>query len=443
MRYLKTLALVFGLCTSGCMGQDAVVGNQNINGAVDQADGGNSEASVDDAGDGGAPSNDGSDATLDVATDTVNPPPDRPMVADGADVLGTDAQDAPDVTPVVDAPDAPSPVDVSDAGSDAQDAPDVSDVPIVMPRCGDMMCTPASGETCSSCTSDCGSCPPVDSGTDSGPVDTGADVSADHGTDSGPADTGADVPADMGSPPVCGDGTCNGVETCSSCMADCGRCDSGAPDTGPADTGVDVPTGCPTGLTYCGEFCRDFGTDTQNCGGCGNRCPNPTNGFATCDGTCGFACNTGYVRCGSGCVPTYPVLTHAFTGAIGAAMRHVDIRIAVDATPVTAYMLDACVGGLVAVSGGYHCQLDLARLLACRPWMNATYGPHFIFRDGAGAEIATSRTPGNPGATCYATLGSVPCITTTCNGRLYSDPVYLNMDGSTVYYNSAVTPACR
>ncbi len=30
--------------------------------------------------------------------------------------------------------------------------------------------------------------------------------------------------------PVCGDGTCNGVETCSDCASDCGNCPPGPPD---------------------------------------------------------------------------------------------------------------------------------------------------------------------------------------------------------------------
>lgn len=49
--------------------------------------------------------------------------------------------------------------------------------------CGDGTCT--NGETCASCSADCGSCPPVT---------------------------------------ICGDGACNGIETCSNCSSDCGSC---------------------------------------------------------------------------------------------------------------------------------------------------------------------------------------------------------------------------
>src|SRR5271154_603463 len=52
------------------------------------------------------------------------------------------------------------------------------------PYCGDGLC--ADTETCSSCPTDCGECPPPT--------------------------------------PVCGDGVCNGEETCSSCPCDCGQC---------------------------------------------------------------------------------------------------------------------------------------------------------------------------------------------------------------------------
>jgi len=49
--------------------------------------------------------------------------------------------------------------------------------------------------------------------------------------------------------------------------------------------------------------CTDLGTDVLNCGACGNSCPAPAHGWATCDGgTCGFACEAGHVACGGACV---------------------------------------------------------------------------------------------------------------------------------------------
>lgn len=90
------------------------------------------------------------------------------------------------------------------------------------PVCGNGSCE--SGETCSSCASDCGSCGPV-----------------------------------------CGDGTCNGTETCSSCSSDCGACSGGEPCT-PAAT---VTGGQSGGFSTTGAYC--FRTaDTVNGWGCSN-----------------------------------------------------------------------------------------------------------------------------------------------------------------------------
>ena len=58
------------------------------------------------------------------------------------------------------------------------------------PYCGDGSCN--NGETCSTCSADCGTC------------------------QTGGGDTGDDS--------ICGDGTCDADETCSSCPSDCGSC---------------------------------------------------------------------------------------------------------------------------------------------------------------------------------------------------------------------------
>ena len=59
-------------------------------------------------------------------------------------------------------------------------------------RCGDGVCS--ASETCASCASDCGACPPM-----------------------------------------CGDGACNGSETCASCASDCGACPPPCGELGPGD----------------------------------------------------------------------------------------------------------------------------------------------------------------------------------------------------------------
>jgi hypothetical protein len=67
----------------------------------------------------------------------------------------------------------------------------------------------------------------------------------------------------------------------SSCNAGYANCD-GLPGTG-----------CETNLK----------TDSKNCGSCGNVCPVPANGTATCNnGVCGVACGSGYTACSGACV---------------------------------------------------------------------------------------------------------------------------------------------
>ncbi|MDD1655037.1 MAG: hypothetical protein LUO91_04945, partial [Methanomicrobiales archaeon] len=51
-------------------------------------------------------------------------------------------------------------------------------------------------------------------------------------------------------------------------------------------------SGCPTGLTTCGEYCLDLTTDRWNCGSCNFACPTGS----TCQGgTC--VCGTGLTAC--------------------------------------------------------------------------------------------------------------------------------------------------
>ncbi len=61
-----------------------------------------------------------------------------------------------------------------------------------------------------------------------------------------------------GTTPTCGDGTCNGAETCSSCAKDCGECPSVCGDS--KCTGLET---CGTCSSDCGECCQKEG---QSCG---------------------------------------------------------------------------------------------------------------------------------------------------------------------------------
>lgn len=121
-----------------------------------------------------------------------------------------------------------------------------------------------------------------------------AAVVMDSSADSAPADTG--VPEDTGA-------------------ADSGPMDTGvAMDSGIVmdsgvvmDTGVDsasdvrTDSGC---RAVCSGACVDTLTNTQHCGSCGNVCPVPMNGAATCElGLCAISCSPGYAPNGARCDP--------------------------------------------------------------------------------------------------------------------------------------------
>jgi formylglycine-generating enzyme required for sulfatase activity len=140
---------------------------------------------------------------------------------------------------------------------------------------------------------------------DAGPADTGV-VPTDLGVaDSGPADTGT-VVVDSGPMDT-------GVIAMDTGPADTGPVDTGPADTGPVDTGVlppdagppDTGPSCVAPQALCGGQCVNTQTNPAHCGTCGNACTAPTNGSATCtNGTCGIACNAGFVASGGSCVPT-------------------------------------------------------------------------------------------------------------------------------------------
>jgi hypothetical protein len=94
-------------------------------------------------------------------------------------------------------------------------------------------------------------------------------------------------------PPRCGDGRCNGEETCAVCASDCGHC--------PADGG------CPAGRTSCAGACRDLANDHYHCGACSRSCPFRGECIG---GRCvlpTFACGELSVRCGTLSCPAHSV----------------------------------------------------------------------------------------------------------------------------------------
>jgi len=87
----------------------------------------------------------------------------------------------------------------------------------------------------------------------------------------------AGVRTDAGSGPRCGDGLCNGAETCGTCSVDCGVCP--IPDAGSGPR-------CGDGLCNGAETC---GTCASDCGACRVCGDGMCNGAETCN-TCALDC---------------------------------------------------------------------------------------------------------------------------------------------------------
>ncbi len=115
-----------------------------------------------------------------------------------------------------------------------------------------------------------------------------------HGDTSGPC-SGDPITACDGSPgiegivcaePICGDGMCNGVETCSNCEQDCGSCNTSYCGDGTCDANESCGT-CEVDCGPCTElYCGDYLCSAEK----GETCSN-------CEQDCG-SCNTSY--CGDG-----------------------------------------------------------------------------------------------------------------------------------------------
>ena len=100
----------------------------------------------------------------------------------------------------------------------------------------------------------------------------------------------------------CG-GTC--VDTDSD-ITNCGGCGNVCPaPVGGSATCIMGACGTDCGdLTDCGGVCLDLENDVDNCGACGNVCPDPSGGSAVCSaGTCGNDCGP-LTDCGGVCIDT-------------------------------------------------------------------------------------------------------------------------------------------
>jgi hypothetical protein len=115
---------------------------------------------------------------------------------------------------------------------------------------------------------------------------------------------------------VCGDGQCEGEETCSNCAQDCGQCAPACPDG--TCNGTETCTTCAQDCGACPPGCGDGtcgGTETctscpDDCGACPPVCGDATcNGTETCEscpGDCG--------QCPLDCNPTCAAGTHCEEG---------------------------------------------------------------------------------------------------------------------------------
>jgi cysteine-rich repeat protein len=184
--------------------------------------------------------------------------------------------------------------------------------------CGDNICS--DGETCSTCSLDCGCCPSSElcgdgiiqncEECDKGVTLNGQVCTPLYGSSCNYcSDSCISITLEG---PYCGDGICNGAETCSNCSCDCGICPPPQPYCGDGicnngetcnncshDCGI-----CPPPQPYCGddicnngETCNNCSTD---CGICPPSCGDgQCNGLETCS-SCSGDCGICPPSCGDG-----------------------------------------------------------------------------------------------------------------------------------------------
>lgn len=166
-------------------------------------------------------------------------------------------------------------------------------------RCGDGSCN--GSETCSTCSTDCGSCSSCDydcmvsPGCSQGVQRCSDQICTPRSTCCSVADTRCECPGGSsypgcGSSPRCGDGSCNGSETCSTCASDCGSCSSCSYD-------CMVSPGCSEGVQRCSDqICTPRSTC---CSTAPTRCDCPGGSSYPGCGTCTPDTCAGHYECAS------------------------------------------------------------------------------------------------------------------------------------------------
>ena len=183
--------------------------------------------------------------------------------------------------------------------------------------CGDRTCDRATGESCSTCPVDCGTC--------AGCGDGVCNASAGESCAACPGDCGP-CGGDAGMR-FCGDGVCSLSESCSTCAADCGACPSFCGDGVSA-----LSESCSTCIADCGAcppFCGDGTCGAgENCSGCPGDCgvcpcsPSSPAGACPAGQTCvaGGCCATTQACGGTCCAASAICITDA-TGNLSCATR--------------------------------------------------------------------------------------------------------------------------
>jgi hypothetical protein len=142
-------------------------------------------------------------------------------------------------------------------------------------------------KNCGSCGHDCTALPHVN----------GADVTCDDGVCVVPASACSAGYAHCSSNPDDGcEADLGTPQTCATCAT---QCSGATPDC----SGGSCTDGCsPATLTSCNGSCVDTTSSSTNCGTCGNACPVPAHGSATCAmNTCGIRCAGAFHACGDTC----------------------------------------------------------------------------------------------------------------------------------------------
>ncbi len=91
--------------------------------------------------------------------------------------------------------------------------------------------------------------------------------------------------------------------TCGACGNSCSGKNSCAPD---GSGSFQCQSGCGS-ANECGGQCVDLSTDADNCGACGQACPQPANGSGSCAAAqCALTCNAGFVLMNGACASMQP-----------------------------------------------------------------------------------------------------------------------------------------